>query len=131
MKDKNDNSHEKINQPYKDSNTILINDENQEFYNLMKYMENIININLNNISKESELKIISKLDEINKDIDICLLLDNDKNTLIQYYIAKDLDNLGLIIILINFYKSSLINNDPDKFYNWLINLYNIKFLFFN
>ena len=121
MKEKNDNSHEKINQPNKDSNTILINDDNQKFYSLIKYIENIININQNNINKESELKIISKLDEINKDIDICLLLDNDKNTLIQYYIAKDLDNLGLIIILINFYKSSLINNDPDKFYNWLIN----------
>ena len=42
MKDKNDNSHEKINQPYKDSNTILINDENQEFYNLILFIHNFI-----------------------------------------------------------------------------------------
>ena len=127
---KNDKSYEKIEQSKKDSKSIIItNNNNKEFDNLIKFIENSIEINQNNISKESEIKIISKLNEINnKELDITLLFDDNKNTLIQYYISKDLDNLELVIILINHYKSSLINNDSEKFYNWLINIYFKKYL---
>ena len=59
----------------------------------------------------------------NKEIfdDLTLLLDKNNNTLIQYYISKDLDNVELILNIINYYKKTLSEENPEKFYNWLIN----------
>ena len=68
-------------------------------------------MNIHNMNKETELKIISKLNEKhNENIDITLLLDEYNNTIIQYYIKKDLDSIELILIIINYYKTTLLND---------------------
>ena len=109
----------------KDDNKILINTDikaknNKEIFDdLIKYIDSNYK---NDISNENELEIISKLNEkYNENIDITLLLDKNNNTLIQYYISKDLDNVELILNIINYYKKTLSEENPEKFYNWLIN----------
>ena len=34
---------------------------------------------------------------------------------------KDLDSVELILNIINYYKKTLSEENPEKFYNWLIN----------
>ena len=109
----------------KDDNKILINTDikaknNKEIFDdLIKYIDSNYK---NDISNENELEIISKLNEkYSENIDITLLLDKNNNTLIQYYISKDLDNVELILNIINYYKKTLSEENPEKFYNWLIN----------
>ena len=99
------------------------NNKNNIFNDLIKYIDTM---NIHNMNKETELKIISKLNEKhNENIDITLLLDEYNNTIIQYYIKKDLDSIELILIIINYYKTTLLNdisnNNQEKFYKWLIN----------
>ena len=109
----------------KDDNKILINTDikaknNKEIFDdLIKY----INSNYkNDISNENNLEIILKLKEkYRENIEKTLLLDKNNNTLIQYYISKDLDNVELILNIINYYKKTLSEENPEKFYNWLIN----------
>ena len=109
----------------KDDNKILINTDikaknNKEIFDdLIKYIDSNYK---NDISNENELEIISKLNEkYSENIDITLLLDKNNNTLIQYYISKDLDSVELILNIINYYKKTLSEENPEKFYNWLIN----------
>ncbi len=104
-------------------NTKTNNNKNNIFNDLIKYIDTM---NIQNMNKETELKIISKLNEKhNENIDITLLLDEYNNTIIQYYIKKDLDSIELILIIINYYKTTLLNdisnNNQEKFYKWLIN----------
>ena len=113
MREKNDNSdspeNESISTINSDKKLKDNNNNNDLFESLIKFIDNIINTNPNKISKDSESKIISKLNEINDSgIDITLLLDKNNNTLLQHYISKDLDNLELILIIINCYKSTLL-----------------------
>ena len=108
----------------KSSNNIEVktNNDNNIFENLTNYINNISNNNLNNINKEIESKITSKFNELkNTDMDITKILDINNNTLVQYYIAKDLDSLEIILIIINYYKRTLLNDNQEKFYKWLIN----------
>ena len=124
MKENNDNLDSPENESISTINSdTKFNGNHEILEGLIKFIDNIININPNKISKDSESKIISKLNEINDSgIDITLLLDKNNNTLLQHYISKDLDNLELILIIINCYKSTLLNvNKPEKFYKWLIN----------
>ncbi len=109
----------------KDDNKILINTDikaknNKEIFDdLIKYIDSNYK---NDISNENDLEIILKLNEkYSENIDITLLLDKNNNTLIQYYISKDLDNVELILNIINYYKKTLSEENPEKFYNWLIN----------
>ena len=109
----------------KDDNKILINKDikaknNKEIFDdLIKYIDSNYK---NDISNENDLEIILKLNEkYSENIDITLLLDKNNNTLIQYYISKDLDNVELILNIINYYKKTLSEENPEKFYNWLIN----------
>ena len=109
----------------KDDNKILINTDikaknNKEIFDdLIKYIDGNYK---NDISNENDLEIILKLNEkYSENIDITLLLDKNNNTLIQYYISKDLDNVELILNIINYYKKTLSEENPEKFYNWLIN----------
>ena len=115
----------------KDDNKILINSDikaknNKEIFDdLIKYIDSNCK---NNINNENELEIISKLNKkYNENKDITLLLDKNNNTLIQYYISKDLDNIELILNIINYYKKTLSDDNQDKFYNWLINRKAISF----
>ena len=124
MKENNDNLDSPENESISTINSdTKFNGNHEILEGLIKFIDNIININPNKISKDSESKIISKLNEINDSgIDITLLLDKNNNTLLQHYISKDLGNLELILIIINCYKSTLLNvNKPEKFYKWLIN----------
>ena len=109
----------------KDDNKILINTDikaknNKEIFDdLIKYIDSNYK---NDISNENDLEIILKLNEkYSENIDITLLLDKNNNTLIQYYISKDLDSVELILNIINYYKKTLSEENPEKFYNWLIN----------
>ena len=117
MKEKNNEQEAKsINNP------DIKSKNSNEFDNLIKFIDNNININQNDISNEIEQKIIYKLKDLsNIEKDITLLLDKNNNTLIQYYISKDLDNIELILIIINYYKKVFSEDNQEKFYNWLIN----------
>ena len=124
MKEKDDN-HELYQNDDKSSDYTdikTINDVENLFNDLTKYIDNITNNNKLNINKETEVKIISKLDEIyNRDNNITSLFDKYNNTLIQYYIGKNLDTIELILIIINYYKKKLSNGNKENFYQWLIN----------
>ena len=109
----------------KDDNKILINTDikaknNKEIFDdLIKYIDSNYK---NDISNENDLEIILKLNEkYSENIDITLLLDKNNNTLIQYYIARDLDNIELVLNIINYYKTALSEDNQEKFFNWLIN----------
>ena len=126
MKEKNDNSDSPENEGISTINSdikLKDNNNNDLFESLIKFIDNIINTNPNKISKDSESKIISKFNEINNSgIDITLLLDKNNNTLLQHFIARDLDNLEIILLIINYYKKTLLNdNKPEQFFKWLIN----------
>ena len=108
-----------------EDNKILINSDitaknnTETFEDLIKYIDNNFK---NNIGNEIEVKIISKLNEQhNNNKDITLILDRNNNTLIQYYIARDLDNIELVLNIINYYKTALSEDNQEKFFNWLIN----------
>ena len=108
----------------KSSNNIEVktNNDNNIFDNLTNYINIISNNNLDNINKEIESKITTKFNELkNTDMDITKILDRNNNTLIQYYIAKDLDSLEIILIIINYCKKTLFKDNQEKFYKWLIN----------
>ena len=90
-----------------DENELIINNidaksnnnKNNIFNDLIKYIDTM---NIQNMNKEIELKVISKLNEKhNENIDITLLLDEYNNTIIQYYIKKDLDSIELILMIIH------------------------------
>ena len=127
MKEKSDDDSKK-NQQVNNSDIKLNIDNNNvdKFDELIKYIDKNIFQNQNIIKKdkekEIEFKITTKLNEIhNADIDITLILDKNHNTLIQYYIMKDLDSIELILNIINYYKKILIDENQEKFYDWLIN----------
>ena len=79
MKEKNNEQEAKsINNP------DIKSKNSNEFDNLIKFIDNNININQNDISNEIEQKIIYKLKDLsNIEKDITLLLDKNNN--INYY----------------------------------------------
>ena len=93
------------------------------FNNIVKYIDN----NSDNYLKNNNIQLLTqkielKLNEINtKEIDFSLIKDNLNNTLIQYYLTKDYNNIDIIIILLNYYSKILLNSDKNKFNKWLIN----------
>ena len=73
------------------------------FNDCIKYIDSIVNNNKNISNEIMKEKIANKLNEISeKGIDIILIKDNLKNTLIQYYLNLENDNKDIIIVGINF-----------------------------
>ena len=95
------------------------------FNNITKFIDSNIDNNNNSKSNNSLIlteKISSKLNEIdNSQTDITLIKDNFNNTLIQFYLSKNNDNINIILTIINYYKNKLSNSNKDNFNKWLIN----------
>ena len=119
MKENNDNDdifeNVKLEQSCSESYCSLFND-------CVKYIDSIINNNKNISNEIIKEKITNKLNEINeKGVDITLIKDNLKNTLIQYYLNIENDAKELILEIINYYSKMLYNKSRNNFYKWLIN----------
>ena len=92
------------------------------FNDCVKYIDSIVNNNKNISNEIMKEKIANKLNEISeKGIDIILIKDNLKNTLIQYYLNLENDNKDIIIAITNYYSKMFYNNSRDKFNKWLTN----------
>ena len=107
------------------NNSGNINSKNNNisvFNNITKFIDGIMeNISKIMDSKFLNEKISEKLNEIDtKQIDIILMKDNLNNTLIQYYITKELINIELIITIVNYYNNILLDN-KENFNKWLTN----------
>ena len=103
-----------------------INDNYRSLFNsLTKFIDSNIDNNNNSKNNKNQIlteKISSKLNEIDTNqIDITLIKDNFNNTLIQYYLSKDYDNIDIILTIINYYNTILSNSNKDNFNKWLIN----------
>ena len=119
MKENDDNDdifeNVKLEQNSSESYSSLFND-------CVKYIDSIVNNNKNIINEIMKEKIANKLNEISeKGIDIILIKDNLKNTLVQYYLNMENDNKDITIAITNYYSKMFYNNSRDKFYKWLIN----------
>ena len=92
------------------------------FNDCVKYIDSIVNYNKNINNEIMKEKIANKLNEINgKGVDIILIKDNLKNTLIQYYLNMENDNKDIILAITNYYSKMFYNNNRDKFNKWLTN----------
>ena len=92
------------------------------FNDCVKYIDSIVNYNKNISNEIMKEKIANKLNEINgKGVDIILIKDNLKNTLIQYYLNMENDNKDIILSITNYYSKMFYNNNRDKFNKWLTN----------
>ena len=119
MKENDDNNdileNVKLEQNGSESFSSLFND-------CIKYIDSIVNNNKNISNEIMKEKITNKLNEINgKGLDIILIKDNLKNTLIQYYLNMENDNKDIILAITNYYSKMLYNNNRDKFNKWLTN----------
>jgi len=92
------------------------------FNDCVKYIDSIANYNKNISNETMKEKITNKLKEISgRGIDIILIKDNLKNTLIQYYLNMENDNKDIILAIVNYYSKMFYNNTRDKFNKWLTN----------